>query len=87
MERDLTIWTSTRSVIRKKMYCIHNLNKRNKYGGVRFCLDQGDLPIYVIREGGGHFEVVNTRGRAYATRNRLRFQTKRKKFKNFTEGA
>ena len=85
MERDLTIWTSTRSVIRAKMYCIKNVNKRNSYGGNRFCLDAGDVPVYVIREGGGHYEVVNPRGAAYATRNRLRFQSKRNKFKNFVE--
>ena len=84
MERDLTIWTSTRSIIRTKMYCITNINKKKRYGGIRFCLDAGDLPIYVIREGGGHFEVVNPRGRAYATRNRLRFMKKAQKFKGFS---
>lgn len=89
MERDLTIWRSTSLLTKRKMYCIRNYNKRNHYGGVRFCLDEGDLPCWVIRTEPGlrqdqsHYTIDNHRGRAYATRNRLRFHKKPNKFKGF----
>jgi len=81
----LTFFRSTPAVINRKMYCIRNLNKRNRYAGYRFCPDYGDIPCGVIRDNGPSLPVLNNRGNAYATRNRNRFFKKPCKFKGFKE--
>lgn len=82
---NLTVWKATPSVLRKKMFCILNLRKRNRYVGHRFCLDNGDIPLCVITHDSNRISVVNNRGLAYATRNRLRYRKQPNKFKGFRE--
>ena len=80
---NLTIYASSTDIIKQKMYCVKNSHKRNRYAGWRFCLDSGDIPKVVIRSTGETMDVVNTRGRAYGIRNRLKYVKKPTKFKGF----
>lgn len=82
----MTIWRFTPAVIRVKMYCIRNMRKRNHYAGISFTNDLGDIPCTVLRTNNKPaLPVVNNRGGAYATRNRLRFMKKPTKFKGHME--
>lgn len=75
----LVIWTRTPDLIKIKDYCIKKIGRKN-YGGVRFNIDHGDIPVHVISPTTG-YPVVNPRGRAYGLRNRLQFRNKRENFK------
>lgn len=82
--KPVTVWKATPVIITRKTYCILNMHKRNTYAGYRFCLDNGDVPLYAITPN-ARIPVVNLRGIAYATRNRLRYQKTAAKFKGFRE--
>jgi len=80
-----TIFRSGRTIINLKMYCIRNMNKRNKYGGKSFCKDLGDIPCGCLRTDKPFMGVDNPRGEAYATRKRQRFMKKPNRFKGHME--
>jgi hypothetical protein len=55
------------------------LYKRNKRLRRSFCADYGDLPVYNVNEVTKIWEdVVNPRGIAYASRNRLKYRPSKK---------
>lgn len=64
---------------RKMPHCIRKGQNgfKNRTG---FCMDEGDVPVAVLKEGGQLMAVDNSRGNAYAHRNALRYrQTKQQK--------
>ena len=72
----MVIYKDVPARITHKCWHIH------KIGGVlhrNFTKDYGDVPVANYNEITGKFEaVVNNRGNAYATRNRMKFKRKEK---------
>lgn len=75
---NVTIYRSTRAVIKTKMHHVHTRGKKGKSLHYGFTLDNGDIPVADINSDTGVVHpVVNTRGNAYATRNRLKFRRRK----------
>jgi hypothetical protein len=72
------IWKSVPVLVKQKCWHIHKIGKRRHQD---FTVDYGDVPVGRINPFTGRFEeCVNTRGLAYAARNRLKYKPNRKKF-------
>lgn len=77
----VVIWANRPTVIKVKAHCvsINSYQKRNRRAGIRFHLDNGDVPVACYNEQTRKFEPVeNPRGNAYAARNSLKYRRKDK---------
>jgi hypothetical protein len=73
----MVIWQDVPVVIIHKIWHRQKLKKRSHRN---FTKDYGDIPVGSFNEITMKWEyVVNTRGIAYATRNRLRFRKNKKR--------
>jgi hypothetical protein len=71
----MVIWKTIGVAIRHKCLYIKKIGGRLFNA---FCDDCGDIPVARINETTGKVEeVVNTRGRAYAARNRLKHRKRK----------
>ena len=72
----MVIYKSIPAIIKVKMEHVRKIGGRLRKS---FILDYGDVPVCRMNETTGKMEeVINTRGNAYATRNRLRFRKRNK---------
>jgi len=71
----MNIWQDIAVPIRIKSWHIHKIGKRVHRD---FTNDYGDVPVATFNDTTKQFEaVVNTRGRAYAARKRLKYRKRK----------
>lgn len=72
---DFTIYKDTPLLYKDKIPC-YSLKRKKHYRC--FQVLNGDIPIINLSKGGKSTPVVNTRGLAYAARNRLKYKKNKK---------
>lgn len=77
----MVLYKDTPLMIRSKIVC-YSLKRKRHFK--RFELLNGDIPIVVLTKNGA-VEVVNTRGLAYAARNRMCYRKTKKQRLNNTK--
>ena len=77
---NLVIYREIDVLVKQKIYHQKRstMNKRNKRRGIGWCTDYGDIPCAVFNDITKKIEQVeNSRGVAYAYRNRVRYQKRK----------